>query len=135
MPRDRRGRLAVGEVVQIELGAEPLPVAGQHEAELLLRERWIPMRKPDTAVKLRIVAHAHLDARHTDQDQADVAAIEPIAEIFERGGGQSLRLVDDDELDATEGRCGSLGSWTREALVDAGDCVDAIAPLWDRTLT
>jgi hypothetical protein len=44
-----------------------------------------------------------VEAGHTDQDQAEVAAVEEVAELFEAGGLEAVGLIDDDQFGAAVG--------------------------------
>ncbi len=44
-----------------------------------------------------------IDAGHADQDQAEVAAVEEVAELLEPGGLEAVGLIDDDQFGAAFG--------------------------------
>lgn len=92
-------------------------MALEDEGEFVLRERRISVREADAAVELRVSGHAPLDTGHADQDQAGIAAVELVAEIFERGRGKALGFVNYDKFEAADRR--RVAARPAEALFDA----------------
>lgn len=45
------------------------------------------------------MAETLVDARHAYKDHREVTAVVPVADEFERGRGESLGFVDDEQLD------------------------------------
>ena len=56
------------------------------------------MGEADPAVELWVAGHALFEARHPDQDEADVVAVEEVAQILQSGGIEALRFIEDDQL-------------------------------------
>jgi hypothetical protein len=83
------------EVVEVEGEAESFPVAGQDEGEFFVAEGLVAVREPDPAVELRVGGESLLEAGHADQEKAEGAAVESVAEVFEFVGGESFCFVDD----------------------------------------
>nr|WP_231565740.1 hypothetical protein [Paracoccus sanguinis] len=101
---DRGHDLGVREVVVAHFLAPVLPMALEDEGEFVLRERRMSVREADAAVELRVSGHAPLDTGRADQDQAGIAAVELVAEIFERGRGKALGFVNYDKFEAADRR-------------------------------
>lgn len=100
---DARHRLSVCEVRPIELQAELLHVACEHE-RWFIAERWtIVMGEADSAVELRVAGHALFDAWHNDQDRAGVLAIEDITHLLQSGSVETLRFLRNHELQVFPG--------------------------------
>ena len=86
------------EVGVVELEAEPAPVAGEHEAELVAGERAVVMGEAHAAVELGVAGEALLHAGHADQDDAHAGAVEAVADELEPRRREALGLVEDQQL-------------------------------------
>ena len=56
------------------------------------------MDEADPRIELRIAGKSLFDARHADQHEADVIAIEKVAQLLEAGHTQPVGFVDQDQL-------------------------------------
>jgi hypothetical protein len=75
--------LRVRKVSTVERQAKFAPVARQHKRELIALKRTGVMRETDTAIELRITRHPFLDARHTNEHQANSRPIKHVTQIFD----------------------------------------------------
>ena len=71
---------------RVERQAELVPVVGQDEREVVGVERLVLVGEADPAVQLGVAGQLPVEAGHADQDQAEVAAVEEVAELFQAGG-------------------------------------------------
>ncbi len=92
--RRSRGGIGVGEVVGVERQAEPVPVALEHEGEVVIAQRPVLVGEADAAVELGVA----FQSGHADQDQAQVVAVDEVPKLFEAGGFQAVGLVDDEQF-------------------------------------
>lgn len=90
--------MSIGVVDLVELEAEPAPVAGEHETELVASEGAVMVGEAHAAVELGVAREAPLHAGHADQDHTPAGAVEDNAHELERRSLHPLGLVDDDEL-------------------------------------
>ena len=76
--------------------------------------------KPIRLYSCGIAGQLPVEAGHADQDQAEIAAVEEVAELFEAGGLEAVGLVDDDQFGAAVGvELGPAGVTGRvQGLVD-----------------
>lgn len=82
--RDGGDGFGVGEVFGGQR-EEALPVVGEHEAQFVAAERPVVVGEADSAVELRVARQARFEAGHADQDQAEGAAVEDVAQLLEGG--------------------------------------------------
>ena len=61
---------------------------------------WVLVSETDPAVQLGVTGELPIEARHTDEDQAEITSVEEVAELFQTNGFQPVRFVDDEELGA-----------------------------------
>ena len=66
-------------------------------------QRLVVVGEPDPAVQLGIAGQLSVEAGHADEDHAQVAAVEEVAELLEAGGLEAVGLVDDDQFGAAVG--------------------------------
>ena len=72
-------------VVGVERQAELVPVVGEHGRDVVGVQRPVLVGEADPAVELRVAGELPVEAGHADQDQAEVAAVEEVAELFQAG--------------------------------------------------
>ncbi len=68
--------VGVGRVVGV---AQVLPVVGQDDRDVFGVKRPVLVGKPDPTVQLRVSGELTFEARHADQDHADIGSGEEIA--------------------------------------------------------
>jgi hypothetical protein len=51
--------------------------------------------EPDPAVELWVAGELPVEAGHADEDQAEIASVEEVPELFQPAGFQSVSPVDD----------------------------------------
>ena len=95
---DGVGGLGVVCGVGIERQAELLPVVGEDDGEVFGVQGPVLVGEPDPAVELRVAGELPVEAGHADQDHAQVAAVEEVAELFEAAGLEPVGLVDDQQF-------------------------------------
>jgi hypothetical protein len=81
-------------VVEVQVG----PVFYQDERLFLGRECPVLVDEPDAAVELRIPGEPFLDAGHSDEDQAELAAVVVVAQLLQGGHLEPVGFVDDEQL-------------------------------------
>ena len=64
----------------------------------LASKRQVVVGEPDPAVELRVAGQLSFEPGHPDQDHADVAAVEVVANLFQPSGFQPVRLVHNQQL-------------------------------------
>ena len=60
--------------------------------------RLVLVGEPDPAVQLGVAGELPVEAGHTDQDQAEIASVEEVPELFQPSGSQAVSLIDDHQL-------------------------------------
>jgi hypothetical protein len=70
------------------------PVQGQHERHVVGVQWSVLVGESDPAVELRVAGELPFESGHADQDEADVVAVEVVAELFQALGFQPIGLVD-----------------------------------------
>jgi hypothetical protein len=69
----------------------------------------VVVREAESAKELRVVTKALIETWHANEDDGDAGAVVKVTEHLQRGSGEPLGLVDDDQLDAAgAGRRGGL---------------------------
>ena len=71
----------------------------QDEEQFFGGQSPVLVDEPDPAVELGVAGEALLDARHADQDHAELAAVVVVAELSQGGGPEPVGFVDDEQLD------------------------------------
>ncbi len=74
--------------------AELLPVLGEDLGDVCGVQWPVVVGESDSTVELRVAGQASFEAGHPDQDYADVAGVEVVADQFQSGGFQAVGLVD-----------------------------------------
>jgi hypothetical protein len=77
-----------------ELHPQRRPVLLQQPADLWRSERPELMDKADAGIELRIASQTLFEARHADQDKAEVATVVEIAELFQAGHFEPISFID-----------------------------------------
>lgn len=83
-------------------------MALEHEEQFVRSERAVLVDEADAGVELRISGQALFDSGHTDEHEADLAAVVVVPQLFESCCAEPVGLVDDDQF-----RCGRVwaGGW------------------------
>ena len=80
----------------------------EHSRDVVGVERLVLVGEPDPAVQLGVAGELPVEAGHTDQDQAEIASVEEVPELFQPSGSQAVSLIDDHQL------CVALGFFVVE---------------------
>ena len=80
------------------------PMLGEQPADLFGAQAAERMNEADAGIELRIAGQPLFDAWHSDQDQADLIAIEQIAQLLQARNLQPIGFVDQDQTDGCQRR-------------------------------
>ena len=95
-------------------------------SELRRRQGPVVVDEADPRIQLRIAGKALFDARHTNDHQAELAAIKKIAQLFEARRFQSVGFVDDQQLERMQ-------EWLQSGgILNVIDLAFRVAPWSDR---
>jgi len=78
--------------------------SGEQSADLRGAQTSEGVNKTDAGIKLRVAGQPLLDPRHADQDKADFASIEQIAELLQTRDLESTGFVNKDQAGWSKAR-------------------------------
>ena len=108
LPPVMRTMVPTSFTVGVEVGvvqAELLPIVREYCGDVFGVEWLVLVGEADPAVELGVAGRLPVGAGHADQDDAEVVAVEEVAELFETVGLEPVGLVDDEQF----GAAGVLG--------------------------